>query len=151
MQKEEREKNMEAREKNMEAREKKTQSAAARRHQMKLHRLQANDQETTLFTCPAQLNPTQPNNKRKSCFALAIRWTTLLGRMAFIARRCASSTWKNPTSSIINRRRFASYHNIKNIGERERERERKTTVRALARKKERKRDPLLTIRLNRLS
>jgi hypothetical protein len=32
-----------------------------RRHQMKLHRPQANDQEATLFTCPAQ-----PNSKRKS-------------------------------------------------------------------------------------
>ena len=49
----------EEREKNMEAREKKTQSAAARRHQMKLHRLQANDQETTLLICPAQPSSTQ--------------------------------------------------------------------------------------------
>jgi hypothetical protein len=93
---------------------------------MKFHLPQANDQEARLFTCPAR-SPTQPNSKRKSWFALAIRWTTLLGRTAFIARRCASSTRNNPTSSIINRRRFASlasYHSQPQQYKREREKNR---------------------------
>ena len=52
----EREKDGNEREKDGNEREK---DPIHRRHQMKFHLPQANDQEARLFTCPAQPNPTQ--------------------------------------------------------------------------------------------